>query len=240
LRPFLATFEFPLIPTQALAFHPCETLRAPRSTMKDVNVPLSALNPSLEILFNPPQVESAQGKPTHGKARVLSWSDLDTPWLHAYFEERGLLAPAPEALSLHVTLRKEGALVRARVELRQTPQLECVRSLTEFREEIVSEQEAFFASEDDLPDGGRGASGPGGERELDEAELSTYAFVGNMLSLDAFLLDALETSLPDHPVCRPDCKGLCVECGVVLNDRGTCGLAKPSLEECPHFPAQLN
>lgn len=32
------------------------------------------------------------------------------------------------------------------------------------------------------------------------------------------VLGAIQTSLPAHPICKPDCRGLCPVCGVNLNE----------------------
>ncbi len=37
---------------------------------------------------------------------------------------------------------------------------------------------------------------------------------GDLLDLEPALRDAVVLALPNHPLCREDCPGLCVECGV--------------------------
>jgi len=41
---------------------------------------------------------------------------------------------------------------------------------------------------------------------------------GELLDLDPLLRDSIILSLPFTPLCRPDCRGLCAECGANLND----------------------
>jgi uncharacterized protein len=54
---------------------------------------------------------------------------------------------------------------------------------------------------------------PGGGDELDSPYLK-----GEELDLGAWAHDALGLALPATLVCRPECLGLCAECGVNLND----------------------
>ena len=53
--------------------------------------------------------------------------------------------------------------------------------------------------------------------EPDDEELSLD---GDLLDLEPVLRDAVVLALPMSPLCREDCPGLCVECGVRLADAG--------------------
>lgn len=61
------------------------------------------------------------------------------------------------------------------------------------------------------------------EREVDQPGsddrelLSPYVSDG-ILDVGAWVSDALALALPEKVLCRPDCAGLCPECGVSLND----------------------
>ena len=45
--------------------------------------------------------------------------------------------------------------------------------------------------------------------------------IDDRIDLQQFVIDAVGLELPFVPVCRPDCPGLCPECGVLLaNDPG--------------------
>ena len=54
--------------------------------------------------------------------------------------------------------------------------------------------------------------------EQDDEEL--YYLDGDLLDLEPALRDAVVLALPMSPLCREDCPGLCVECGVALADAG--------------------
>ena len=55
------------------------------------------------------------------------------------------------------------------------------------------------------------------DEEQDEEELYLD---GDLLDLEPVLRDAVVLALPMSPLCREDCPGLCVECGVPLADAG--------------------
>jgi uncharacterized protein len=57
------------------------------------------------------------------------------------------------------------------------------------------------------------------EQEEQDAE-ELYYLDGDLLDLEPAFRDAVVLALPMSPVCREDCPGLCVECGVPLADAG--------------------
>ena len=52
----------------------------------------------------------------------------------------------------------------------------------------------------------------------DDEELTTPYLVDGSLDLSAWARDAIALALPEKILCRPDCAGLCPECGKNLND----------------------
>ncbi len=48
-----------------------------------------------------------------------------------------------------------------------------------------------------------------------------YVLTDGLLDLEPLLRDAMIPTLPFQPVCRPDCPGLCAECGAHLADDPT-------------------
>ena len=72
--------------------------------------------------------------------------------------------------------------------------------------------------------------------EEEAEELDCYAFAGEVLDLDRMILDLLILNAPSYGLCKPDCKGLCPQCGADLNStQCSCsrlsGNAFASLEE---------
>ena len=53
-----------------------------------------------------------------------------------------------------------------------------------------------------------------------------YGFEGDLIDLGPMVRDAVVLELPLAPLCREDCKGLCVECGADRNE-GECGCEAP-------------
>jgi uncharacterized protein len=51
-----------------------------------------------------------------------------------------------------------------------------------------------------------------------DAELTTPYLENDNLDLSAMARDAVALSLPETILCRPDCAGICAECGKSLND----------------------
>lgn len=124
--------------------------------------------------------------------------------------------PAPEALStpligipagsaVDVELRleavHEGILVTGEVHAELVG--ECSRCLDPIHDGItVDLQELFLAA---APEGGS-----------DEERL----VVRETVDLEPVFRDAVVIALPFQPVCRPECQGLCPDCGIRLEDAG--------------------
>ena len=60
-----------------------------------------------------------------------------------------------------------------------------------------------------------------GERELEEDDLTTAFYENDEIDLGHLMREQFYLSLPMKPLCRTDCRGLCVVCGTNLN-RETC------------------
>ncbi|MBX9704268.1 MAG: YceD family protein, partial [Silvanigrellaceae bacterium] len=71
------------------------------------------------------------------------------------------------------------------------------------------------------------------EIELNPEDLDVYYYNNQKIYLDEFLLDHLELAIPDLPLCREDCKGLCSQCGAELNQCAE--LCPTNQSECKHF-----
>jgi uncharacterized protein len=56
--------------------------------------------------------------------------------------------------------------------------------------------------------------------ENDEQDEEQFYLDGDLLDLEPVLRDAVVLALPMSPLCREDCPGLCVECGVPLAEAG--------------------
>lgn len=112
-------------------------------------------------------------------------------------------------------------------ELRTTVEVNCTRCLEPFDTEVTVELEEEFRAALDLR---TGATLP----EDEEADEATRIDDKHLIDLTEVLRQALLLALPSSPVCRPDCAGLCPQCGANLND-GPCGC--PQEEVDPRWEA---
>ena len=64
-----------------------------------------------------------------------------------------------------------------------------------------------------------------GEREVQEDDLSTAFYENDTIDLGQLMREQLYLSLPMKPLCREECRGLCVQCGTNLN-RAACGCTR--------------
>ena len=94
----------------------------------------------------------------------------------------------------------DGLLVRGTV---QAPaRVACVRCLAERDDVISADVVELFGT----PDG-----------HDDDTVEPGYEIVDDAVDFDTLLRDALAAARPSHPLCRPDCAGLCATCGADLN-----------------------
>lgn len=60
------------------------------------------------------------------------------------------------------------------------------------------------------------------EVELSQHDLDVDFYDGEEIDLEEVASEQLLLALPEYPLCRPDCQGLCARCGKNLNE-GPCG-----------------
>src|SRR5690349_8229202 len=106
-------------------------------------------------------------------------------------------------LDLELTSVSEGVYVSGRVRGSLTG--ECGRCLNEISESFDVAIAELFAYEDSTT-----------EETTDEDEVGRMQ--GDLIDLEPAVRDAIVLTLPTNPLCRPDCPGLCPECGVHFDD----------------------
>ncbi len=106
-------------------------------------------------------------------------------------------------LDLTLTSVSEGVYVSGNVRGSLTG--ECGRCLEEISESFDVPIAELFAYADSTT-----------EETTDEDEVGRMQ--GDLLDLEPAVRDAVVLTLPTNPVCRPDCPGLCVDCGARLDD----------------------
>ncbi|WP_127131400.1 DUF177 domain-containing protein [Georgenia sp. SYP-B2076] len=110
-------------------------------------------------------------------------------------------------LDLRLEAVMDGVLVtgRAGVDLHG----ECVRCLRDIDDTLTVDLSELYY----YPGTREHLTADGDEEAEDLPEL-----VGELLDLEPTLRDAVVLALPFRPLCRPDCAGLCPECGERLDD----------------------
>ncbi|WP_298048825.1 DUF177 domain-containing protein [uncultured Bifidobacterium sp.] len=98
---------------------------------------------------------------------------------------------------------------------------ECTRCLKPIKRDWTVNVTSFFPYED-------ASTNSNGKSKNDEVDIiagedeseDTYPLLGGgaWADLEALLRDTLVEELPLQPLCKPDCKGLCSQCGVDLNE----------------------
>ncbi|TQN30690.1 uncharacterized protein FHX37_0572 [Haloactinospora alba] len=115
------------------------------------------------------------------------------------------------ALELRLEAVMEGVLVTGTGRTRYEG--ECSRCLDPVSDAIeVDFQELFRYPEEDS----KGRSPAASESDAEDEEDEDYYLEDDLLDMEQVLRDALVLALPLTPLCRDDCPGLCVECGVKL------------------------
>lgn len=118
----------------------------------------------------------------------------------------------------------DGLILNARISA--PVHAECTRCLKPIQRDWTVNVTSFFPYEDKSAAGKGGKAGKNGKEEEvdiiageDEAE-DTYTLLdgGAWADLEALLRDTLVEELPLQPLCKPDCKGLCSQCGIDLNE----------------------
>lgn len=145
--------------------------------------------------------------------RPLVFSTVDLDRSPGSVRTQTLTVPAPAHMHAGLAGVPEGAGITLRVQMAAVSEGvlvtvtahapvtgECARCLEPVHQQVdVSFQELFVYAEADGADAGDG-----------------YPLHGDLFDLEPALHDALVLALPLAPLCREDCPGLCVECGVQL------------------------
>lgn len=120
--------------------------------------------------------------------------------------------PEGSALELEVRLESvvEGVLVSGAVS--GTAAGECVRCLEPLQRQIEVELQELYSYGREPEQHRRGTGAEEDDEDADERRM----LEGDLLDLEPEVRDALVLALPFQPLCREDCPGLCVECGIRL------------------------
>ena len=101
-----------------------------------------------------------------------------------------------------LVLEKKGDFVQVEGTFDGRAEIPCVRCLEPFGVIFSNKIRMFLYSEDGT------FVGDGGEHELNESELEVGLFRGDRIDVGELLREQLILSLPDYPLCKPDCGGI--------------------------------
>jgi uncharacterized protein len=113
-------------------------------------------------------------------------------------------------VQVSVTIVRAGRRLLVTGTVRFRARLECALCGVEFESDFEEPLSAEFSG------GGLGA-----EPDPAEDEGETLPVRGDFIDLRPLVHDAIHLAVPIAPACRPNCRGLCPECGADLN-RGSC------------------
>ena len=126
---------------------------------------------------------------------------------------QGVEFPAPVDVAAKVTRMGEDILAQG--EARAAACMECSRCLAAVDVELVGTFEALFVPK--ASSYGKRLGRP--DFEWGDQRVSFYSEL--TVDLSSEIAQCLLAELPMRPLCRPDCAGLCTQCGKNLND-GPC------------------
>jgi uncharacterized protein len=128
-------------------------------------------------------------------------------WEPGAFELEGedfrLIAP----VELSAELRKDAQKARLVGRLKTTLEVDCGRCLEAFEIPVDAKFDLMF-----LPESGGTPDGDG-EKEVQEADVGVSYYKDDTINLGEVVREQFFLVLPMKPLCRPDCKGICPECG---------------------------
>lgn len=118
---------------------------------------------------------------------------------------------------LRLTVYKDKARVRLAGRVTTTLGLECGRCLEPY---ALPVEGVFDLQYVPLADAGEFA-----EREIGDDDMSVAFYEEETIDLRQLVDEQCYLALPMKPLCRPDCQGLCPDCGTNLN-QGVCGCTR--------------
>ena len=122
-----------------------------------------------------------------------------------------------EPLVVHGSAELLAGEIRLRGDLKTVVEVPCARCLERTRLPVAMDFDLFYRSVQ--------AIAREEEIEIKGDDLDIGFFHGDGLMLEDVLREQILLALPMKSICRPDCAGLCLQCGKNLN-LGNCGCAR--------------
>ena len=166
---------------------------------------------------------------TIGEAGIEKDIDIPGERFAATLSNPEIRVPAP--LNIHYILTRENDIIHASVDIQGSLSTACADCLTplEYPLELHLETD-YMPAAPDMPE------------DLEaERQSPTVGYYRKVVPLGEYILSETVLSLPMRYLCRPDCQGLCSQCGVNLN-QGVCTCERqvdPRLEKLAEFKNKL-
>ncbi len=125
--------------------------------------------------------------------------------------------------SAHLELYQEGDGVFASGQVSGWIEVACSRCVGPVRIPVDERVTVTFLPKERVPDD------DDQEVEVTEDDLDLFPYEGEEIDLAQLLREQLILAVPYAPLCRPDCKGLCSQCGADLN-QAECGCQREILD----------
>ncbi|HOW16416.1 MAG TPA: DUF177 domain-containing protein [bacterium] len=121
-------------------------------------------------------------------------------WLRQAFETMDLKL---KDFNFEISVEKKGDFVEVEGSFNGAADIPCVRCLDLFEVPFKQRFRLFLYSEDGT------YAGDGGEHELKDTDMEFGFFHGDKIDVAEILREQLILVLPDYPVCKADCGGIC-------------------------------
>lgn len=127
------------------------------------------------------------------------------------FRHDGAALEKPVAADFVLTHKDKDLRIEGTV--RTAVQLQCARCLREFSRPLDARFVLFYLPQSDWK--------KDEEIELKYEDMEVGFYDGLRLDVDLMVLEQIELAIPMRFICQADCKGLCPNCGINLNE-GAC------------------
>jgi uncharacterized protein len=135
-------------------------------------------------------------------------TELTRRYEPSQFEGRGNQFRLVTPVDLQVTVHQDKARFRLVGTVSASLELTCSRCLEPFQLPVTSNFDLRY-----LPQ----SENVGDEREIRGDEFSESFYRDDVIDLGQLMEEQFYLALPMKPLCTPDCKGLCSNCGTNLN-----------------------
>lgn len=151
--------------------------------------------------------------PAEGLSQQFSATAAAFPVLAELIGQEGYVFKDPIQADITATVLSRD-LVEIRGRVTTTLAFECGRCLTPFDYTIKRKFKLGFVKSSgmDYPEEDEGQ-----DIEIREEDIATDYYTGDVIDLKNAIQEQVVMCLPQHPLCREDCQGLCQSCGANLN-----------------------